>query len=85
MPVTDVHAHWFAPEWVALLENEGAANGATMGRNAHGVTSITLPGVALTSIFPPDMVDLDYMIRSMDDAGIDIRLFSLTNPMISAW
>ena len=83
MPVTDVHAHWFAPEWVELLEREGALNGATMGRNDHGVTSITLPGVALTSIFPPDMVDLDYMIRSMDDAGIDIRLFSLTNPMIN--
>ena len=29
------------------------------------------------------MVDLDYMIKTMDEAGIDVRLFSLTNPMIN--
>ena len=28
--VIDVHAHWYPPEWVALLEREGDANGAKM-------------------------------------------------------
>ncbi|MBI4194744.1 MAG: amidohydrolase [Betaproteobacteria bacterium] len=82
MPVTDVHAHWFPPEWIALLEEEGPANGARMGKNTRDWTTITLPGVALVSSFPPDMIDLETMIRAMDDAQIDVRVFSLTNPMV---
>lgn len=83
MKTTDVHAHWFAPEWVGLLEREAAANGAKMGRNAKGHSTIAIPGVALVSSFPPDMVDVPTMIANMDSAGIDIRVFSLTNPMIN--
>ena len=83
MKAIDVHAHWFAPEWVTLLENEGAANGARMAKTAKGWTSIALPGVALVSSFPPDMVDLDIMVAKMDEAKIDLRVFSLTNPMVN--
>lgn len=82
MRAIDVHAHWFPPEWVSLLEQEGAANGATMGRNPKGHVSIQLPGVALVSSFPPDMIDLDVMVRAMDDASVDVRALSLTNPMV---
>ena len=83
MSVIDVHAHWFAPEWVQLLEREGATNGATIGKNERGWSTIAIPGVALKSSFPPDMMDLDYMVKAMDGAGIDVRLFSLTNPMVN--
>ena len=83
MRITDVHAHWFAPEWVALLEKEGVANGAKMGKNDKGHTTITLPGVALVSTFPPDMVELDIMVKKMDEARVDLRVFSLTNPMVN--
>ena len=83
MQAIDVHAHWFAPEWVELLEREAGANGATIGRNDKGWSTIAIPGVALVSSFPPDMVDLDYMVKEMDAAGIAVRLFSLTNPMIN--
>lgn len=83
MTVIDVHAHWFAPQWVQLLEREGDANGCTIGKTEQGHTSITIPGVALVSRFPPDMVDVDLMVKMMDEAGIDVRLFSLTNPMIN--
>lgn len=83
MRITDVHAHWFAKEWVELLEREAESHGAKMGRNAKGHTIITLPGVALVSSFPPDMVDLSTMIENMDAARVDVRLFSLTNPMIN--
>jgi len=79
----DVHAHWFAPEWISLLEHDGEANGAKIGRNAKGHTTITLPGVALVSSFPPDMVDPAQMIENMDAADVEVRLFSLTNPMIN--
>lgn len=83
MTVIDVHAHWFSPQWVQLLEREGNANGCTIGKSAGGHTNITIPGVALVSQFPPDMVDVDLMVKLMDEAGIDVRLFSLTNPMIN--
>jgi aminocarboxymuconate-semialdehyde decarboxylase len=83
MSVIDLHAHWFAPEWVELLEREAGANGAKIGKNEKGATTIAIPGVPLVSSFPPDMVDLDYLVKSMDEAGIDVRLFSLTNPMIN--
>ena len=83
MQVIDTHAHWFAPEWVELLEREANANGAAMGRNDKGWSTIAVPGVALVSSFPSDMMDLDFMIKAMDAAGIDLRIFSLTNPMIN--
>ena len=82
MSAIDVHAHWFPPEWIALLEAEGNANGAKMGRNAKGWTNITIPGVALVSSFQPDMVDLETMMSEMNRAAIDVRVFSLTNPMV---
>ena len=41
--VIDVHAHWYPPEWVALLEREGDANGAKIGRNQRGNVTIQIP------------------------------------------
>ena len=70
MSAIDVHAHWFPPEWIALLEGEGHANGAKMGKNAKGWTNITIPGVALVSSFQPDMVHLETMMSEMDRAAI---------------
>lgn len=81
-PVIDVHAHWFPPEWLALLEEQGAAHGAKMGRSREGLKTLTLPGFALVQKFQHDMVDLEIMIAEMDKAAIDIRVFSLTNPMV---
>ncbi|MBI1990393.1 MAG: hypothetical protein HYS65_11825, partial [Betaproteobacteria bacterium] len=54
-----------------------------MGRNDQGWSTIAIPGVALVQSFPSDMMDLDYMIGEMDAAGIDLRVFSLTNPMLN--
>ena len=83
MRITDVHAHWFAPEWVALLEREAPANGAKIARNDKGHASLQIPGVALVSSFPPDMVDLATVLENMRSARVDARLFSLTNPMVN--
>jgi len=83
MPITDVHAHWFPTEWLTLLEEEGAANGAKMGTNKNGWRTLELPGFALVQNFRPDMIDLNVMIGKMNEAGIDVRMFSLTNPMVN--
>lgn len=82
MSVIDLHAHWFPQEWVSLLEQEGLANGARMGRNSKGYASIEIPGVALVSSFPTDMIDLGIMVRKMNEARVDVRALSLTNPMV---
>jgi aminocarboxymuconate-semialdehyde decarboxylase len=83
MSVIDVHAHWFPPEWIALLEEEGPAHGAKLGKNAKGWTTLTLPGVPLVQNFQPDMIDLGTMMSEMEKASIDVRVFSLTNPMVN--
>ena len=43
VPVIDTHAHWFPPEWVQLLEKEGPANGAKIGRNERGQVTFAVP------------------------------------------
>jgi len=40
----DIHAHWYPREWVALLEKEGAAIGAQIGRNERGQVTFAVPG-----------------------------------------
>lgn len=82
MQVIDVHAHWFPREWVGLLEKEGAANGATIGRTSKGHVSFEFPGVPLKSVFRPDMIELGTLLKLMDEARMDTRAFSLTNPMV---
>src|SRR3954465_7118570 len=34
--VIDAHAHWYPREFVTLMENEGPANGARMGKDDAG-------------------------------------------------
>jgi aminocarboxymuconate-semialdehyde decarboxylase len=82
MQVIDLHAHWFPQAWIDLLQQEGEANGARMGRNAKGYATIELPGVALVSSFPTDMIDLGVLMKKMDEARVDVRTLSLTNPMV---
>ena len=49
MPAIDLHAHWHAPEFVALIEKEGAANGGKVSRNARGQVVLSVPG--MTTVF----------------------------------
>jgi aminocarboxymuconate-semialdehyde decarboxylase len=82
MKTIDVHAHWFPPEWLALIEAEGAAEGAKVGVNRKGWKTLATPGAVLVQNFQPDMVDLETMMSEMEKAQIDLRVFSLTNPMV---
>src|SRR4030081_3629736 len=78
--VIDAHAHWHAPEFVALLEKEGAANGAKMSRNARGQVMFNFPGY--TTVFQETYMDLGTRLRYMDSTGVDIHALSLTSPMV---
>jgi aminocarboxymuconate-semialdehyde decarboxylase len=77
--VIDVHAHWYPPEWVALLEREGDANGAKIGRNQRGNVTIQIPG--LTVSFQPQYIDIGSRLAAMDKAGVAMHALSLTQPM----
>src|SRR5262245_63626307 len=77
--VIDVHAHWYPPEWVALLEREGDANGAKIGRNARGHLTASIPNLSVS--FQPQYIDIDSRLKAMDKAGVAMHALSLTQPM----
>jgi len=78
--VIDVHAHWYPPEWVALIEREGEANGARIGRNARGNVTASIPNLSVA--FQPQYIDIESRLRAMDKAGVAMHALSLTQPMV---
>jgi len=44
--VIDVHAHWYPPQWLELVEKEAGANGGRVERNARGNMVIVIPGLS---------------------------------------
>src|SRR4051794_14932611 len=70
-PVIDVHAHWHAPAFVALIEKEGAVNGAKVSRNKDGLVVFEAPG--LGTLFQPQYIDLPTRLKYMDEHGIDMH------------
>jgi aminocarboxymuconate-semialdehyde decarboxylase len=80
VPVIDIHAHWHAPEFVALLAKEGGSNGAKVGKNDRGQVTFNVPGIG--AVFQETYMDLGIRLKAMDDAGVDIHALSLTSPMV---
>lgn len=79
-PVIDIHAHWHAPDFVALLEKEGNGNGAKIGKNDRGFVTLQVPGI--NSVFQRQYIDLGTRLKAMDAAGVNIHALSLTSPMV---
>ena len=78
----DAHAHWFPPEWMDLLEREGPKHGVVLGQNHKSYRTAEGGGLPFRQTFAPDMIDLDCVIDSMAAARLDMRILSLTNPMV---
>ena len=78
----DAHAHWFPPEWMELLEREGPKHGVDLGQNHKGYRTADGGGLPFRQTFAPDMIDLACIIESMAPARLDMRILSLTNPMV---
>lgn len=81
--IIDAHAHWYPREFVALLEKEGPANGARMGRNAAGDPVVeAVPGGTQASAMRRNMIEVDLILKEMDERGVDMYALSMTNPMV---
>ena len=63
-PVIDIHAHWHAPAFVSLLEKEGAANGAKIGRSDKGYVTFMMPGIG--SVFQPQYIVFEKPVDFVD-------------------
>ncbi len=85
-PVIDAHFHWYPPEFVDLIEKEGAANGVTnIKRNERGELECVVPGnhpYAPRADFRHDMTDVDLMLKAMDARHVDLCTLTQTNPHV---
>jgi aminocarboxymuconate-semialdehyde decarboxylase len=85
-PVIDAHVHWYPPEFVALIEKEGAANGVTnIHRNEKGDLECNIPGnhpYAPRADFRREMTDSNIVIKMMDDREVDMSALAQTNPHV---
>ena len=80
MPIIDIHTHMVPEPWVELLR-KNAAPDYRVGVRSDGVEALQEAGT-LTIGFIPEMFDYDIRIRTMDEAGIDISIVSLTTPSV---
>jgi aminocarboxymuconate-semialdehyde decarboxylase len=85
-PVIDAHVHWYPPEFVDLIEKEGAANGVTnIRRNEKGELECIVPGphpYAPRAHFRREMTDVNIVIKMMNDREVDQSVLTQTNPHI---
>ncbi len=92
MRIINTHAHWYPPEWIDLLDKEGANNGAIIGRNARGEVTFNKTGTQFrgieekvgrgTIVFRRDQIDIEQRLKTMDDTRVDVQVLSLTTPMV---
>ncbi len=80
--VIDAHTHWYPAQWVELVQSEGEAAGARIGRNDRG--GITFNAGGIGAVFSPNYIDLESRIKSMDETGINAQVLSLMSPMVTS-
>ncbi|MFO1361376.1 MAG: amidohydrolase family protein [Burkholderiales bacterium] len=79
MKTIDIHAHWFPPEWVRLMERDAGRFGGSLARTPKGYK---VSAGALTNVFTDEFVDIDRRLAGMDRTGVALQLLSLTSPMV---
>src|SRR5476649_1325043 len=75
----DTHAHWYPPEWIALMQKDGAAQGAKLEHSASGYR---ISAGKLVNAFSEEFVHLDLRLAGMRRQGVDLQALSLTTPMV---
>jgi aminocarboxymuconate-semialdehyde decarboxylase len=80
VPAVDIHAHFFAEAYLALIEREGAAHGVTLDRSDPARPAIKV-GPTLGGPLRPHFHDLELRLKEMDRQGVQVHALSLTFPM----
>jgi aminocarboxymuconate-semialdehyde decarboxylase len=79
MPIIDVHTHMFTPRWLELLRAHGSPYHVVVRPDGRDEVYRNETPV----VFPqPGHFDYDLRIRTMDAAGIDVSIVSLTCPNV---
>lgn len=79
MPVIDVHTHMYTPAWLELLKARGGQY--NIQRRPDGQDEI-FRGNTPVAIPQRGHFDYELRIRTMDEAGIDVSIVSLTCPNV---
>ena len=77
--VIDAHTHWYPAEWVELVEKEGEAAGARMGRDERGDITFAPPASARVQ---PELHRSRQPHQVDGRDGIDAQVLSLMAPMV---
>jgi aminocarboxymuconate-semialdehyde decarboxylase len=81
--IIDAHAHWYPREFVTLMEQEGPANGARIGKDASGNSVVqSVPGSTQSSVMRRNMIEVELLLKEMDERRVDMYALSMTNPMV---
>jgi aminocarboxymuconate-semialdehyde decarboxylase len=79
MKVVDVHTHMLNDAYLALLRKQGG--GYKVKKVLGGQTGIVKDGAPFMTLMP-GMFDYELRIRTMDEAGVDIAIVTLTSPNV---
>ena len=79
MPTIDIHAHWYPPEWLKVLERDGPKEGARLERKGNGYVVHT---ERMSNAFDEEFVDLGLRLQGMRKQRVDMHALSLTTPMV---
>lgn len=75
----DVHTHMFTPGWIDQVRRHGAPDVVMVPTSPR--ETIEYRGAPIIRL-APEMTDFDMRIASMDGAGIDLAIISLTAPNV---
>jgi len=75
----DTHAHWYPPEFLALLAKDGPPAG---GGVEHSGANYKITAGKLANAFTEEFVSVDLRLAGMQRQGVDMQALSLTTPMV---
>ena len=77
----DIHAHYYGPDYLDLLKNEGPRFNASFTQDAAGFSFKTPAGS--NGPLPSKFIDLKERLADMDASGVAMHALSLTTPMVN--
>jgi aminocarboxymuconate-semialdehyde decarboxylase len=77
----DIHGHFVDPHYLEDLQRVLPLD---VEKTADGKTLMRYKGFTMAWT-RPDMFDMDYRLRDMDEKGIDIRVLTVSTPSIYPW